>query len=108
MPSERSIQFPANSIHPRSHLRVFHGAHTVLVAVRLIRPPPDRFYDVDSDVESAIFEPSFRPLVHERNFLVLPPGSPPVSWDQTHEEPPNEVPLAEDLQRALKQLRVKR
>jgi len=27
---------------------------------------------------------------------------------RTHEEPPNEVPLAEDLQRALEQLRVKR
>jgi hypothetical protein len=31
-----------------------------------------------------------------------------VGWEQTHEEPPNEVPLAEDLQRALEQLRAKR
>ena len=44
----------------------------------------------------------------ERNFLISPPGSPPVGWEQTHEEPPNEVPLAEDLQRALEQLRARR
>ena len=46
--------------------------------------------------------------MHESNFLILPPGSPPVGWEQTHEEPPNEVPLAEDLQRALEQPRVRR
>ena len=44
----------------------------------------------------------------ERNFLISPPGSPPVGWEQTREEPPNEVALAEDLQRALEQLRVQR
>jgi hypothetical protein len=31
-----------------------------------------------------------------------------VGWEQTDEEPPNEVPLAEDLQRALEQLHVTR
>jgi len=31
-----------------------------------------------------------------------------MGWGQAQEEPPNEVPLAEDLQRALEQLRVKR
>ena len=81
-----------------------------MVPVQLSGPPPDQFYNVDSDDESAIFESPFhlRPLVTERNFLNSPPGSPPVGWEQTHEEPPNEVPLAEDLQRALEQLRVKR
>ena len=44
----------------------------------------------------------------ERNFLIPPAGGPPVGWEQTHEEPPNEVPLAEDLQRALEQLRARR
>ena len=39
----------------------------------------------------------------ERNFLISPPGSPPVGWEQTHE-----VSLAEDLQPALEQLRVRR
>jgi len=82
----------------------------MLVPVQLSGPPPDRFYDVDSDDESAIFESPFhlRPPMPERNFLISPPGSPPVGWEQTREEPPNEVPLAADLQRALEQLRVQR
>ena len=71
---------------------------------------PDRFYDDGSDDESAIFKSPFhlRPPMPERNFLISPPGSPPVGWEQTHEEPPNEVHLAEDLQRAFEQLRVRR
>jgi len=44
----------------------------------------------------------------ERNFLISPPGIPLVGWELTHEEPPNEVPLAEDLHRALEQLRLRR
>ena len=59
-------------------LRVFHGAHTVLVPVQLSGPPPDRFYDVDSDDESAIVESAFHlcPPVPERNFLMSPPRKP--------------------------------
>jgi len=72
-------------------------------------PPPDRFYDVDSDDESAIFESPFhRPPVPERNFPIPPPGSPPVGWEQTCEESPNEVLLTGDLPRAFEQLRVQR
>ena len=102
--------FPPTASTPEITLRVFRGAHTTLVPVQLSGPPPDRFYDVDSDDESAIFESPFhlRPPVPERNFLISPPGSPPVGWKQTQEEPPNEVALAEDLQCALEQLRVRR
>ena len=110
--AERALQandpyyFPSTASTPEITLRVFRGAHTMLVPVQLSGPPPDRFYDVDSDDESAIFESPvhLRPPVPERNFLISPPGSPPVGWEQTHEEPPNEVPLAEDLQRSLEQL----
>jgi len=65
---------------------------------------PDRFYDVDSDDESAIFESPFhlRPPVPECDLLIPPPGWPPVGWERPCEEPPNKVPLAEDLQRALR------
>lgn len=45
-----------------------------------------------------------RPPAHEKNFLISPPGSPPVGWAPAREEPPNDTPLAEDLIFALKRL----
>ena len=47
-----------------------------------------------------------RPPVNEKNFLISPPGSPPVGWEQTREDPPNATPLAEDLVRALRSLKL--
>jgi len=40
----------------------------------------------------------------EKNFLISPPGSPPVGWEQVKEDPPNQTPLAGDLMTALKKL----
>lgn len=40
----------------------------------------------------------------EKNFLISPPGSPPVGWEQIREDPPNATPLADDLIAALKRL----
>lgn len=40
----------------------------------------------------------------EKNFLISPPGSPPIGWEQITEEPPNAAPLAEDLLAALEKL----
>ena len=69
------------------------------------RASPDRFYD-----ETAILESPFHlhPPVPERNFLISPLRSPPVGWAQTQEVPPNEEPLAEDLQCAFEQLHARR
>ena len=71
--------FPPTLSTPEITLRVFRGAPTVLVPVQLSGPPPDRFYDVDSDDESALFESSLhlRPPVPEHNVLVSPPGAHP-------------------------------
>ncbi|KAF8898211.1 Calcipressin-domain-containing protein [Gymnopilus junonius] len=45
-----------------------------------------------------------KPPAIEKNFLISPPGSPPVGWEQVKEDPPNSTPLAEDLIQALRKL----
>ncbi|KAF8968268.1 Calcipressin-domain-containing protein [Flammula alnicola] len=45
-----------------------------------------------------------KPPPIEKNFLISPPGSPPVGWEQIKEDPPNVAPLAEDLIQALRKL----
>lgn len=47
-----------------------------------------------------------RPPEIEKNFLISPPGSPPVGWEPIKEDPPNATPLADDLIAALKLLKV--
>ncbi|KAF9484962.1 Calcipressin [Pholiota conissans] len=45
-----------------------------------------------------------KPPAIEKNFLISPPGSPPVGWEHIKEEPPNTTPLADDLIHALRKL----
>lgn len=40
----------------------------------------------------------------DKNFLISPPGSPPVGWEQIREDPPNADTLAADLAKALEGL----
>ncbi|KAI0303319.1 Calcipressin [Multifurca ochricompacta] len=47
-----------------------------------------------------------RPPPIEKNFLISPPGSPPVGWEQVTEDPPNAAPLADDLIAALRKLQL--
>jgi len=47
-----------------------------------------------------------QPPPTEKNFLISPPGSPPVGWEQIKEDPPNATPLAEDLMAALRRLQL--
>lgn len=44
----------------------------------------------------------------DKNFLISPPGSPPVGWEQIREDPPNADTLAADLAKALEGLAVDR
>jgi hypothetical protein len=37
----------------------------------------------------------------EKNWLISPPGSPPIGWSQVREDPPNSLHLADDLVKAL-------
>lgn len=41
-----------------------------------------------------------------KNFLISPPGSPPVGWEPIEEEPPNTATLAHDLIAALERLQL--
>ncbi|GLB35564.1 putative calcipressin [Lyophyllum shimeji] len=47
-----------------------------------------------------------RPPSIDKNFLISPPGSPPVGWEQIKEDPPNPTPLADDLIQALRRLQM--
>ena len=47
-----------------------------------------------------------QPPAVEKNFLISPPGSPPVGWEQIQEDPPNSTPLADDLMAALQKLKM--
>jgi hypothetical protein len=42
--------------------------------------------------------------ITDRNFLISPPGSPPIGWEQIAEDPPNTQTLADDLMAALQDL----
>jgi calcipressin-2 len=42
--------------------------------------------------------------VLQRNWLISPPGSPVVGWEQVEEDPPNAATLHEEIQSALDRL----
>ncbi|KAF9932282.1 hypothetical protein FBU30_008577 [Linnemannia zychae] len=70
-----------NTTFENTVLRVYFGQHTETVidpASRYLHPPE-----------------------LEKNWLISPPGSPPVGWSQVREDPPNSLHLAEDLVQAL-------
>lgn len=59
-----------------------------------------------TEIERDPSEQYLRPPELEKNFLISPPGSPPVGWEQVREDPPNASPLAEDLIHALRKLEI--
>ncbi|SOV08301.1 uncharacterized protein UDID_00666 [Ustilago sp. UG-2017a] len=68
----------------------------------------------DGTILRAIFGPVTDPTAEpatlavpttDKNFLISPPGSPPVGWEPIREDPPNRDTLADDLMKALADLR---
>ena len=68
----------------------------------------------DGTILRAIFGPITDPTTEpetlavpttDKNFLISPPGSPPVGWEPIREDPPNRDTLADDLMKALADLR---
>lgn len=55
---------------------------------------------------AAVFAPTdhLLPPTTDRNFLISPPGSPPIGWEPIKEDPPNRETLAGDLIDALRRL----
>lgn len=76
------------------------------ITLRVYRADPNPLIVPDSS--STVPQHAYlRPPAIEKNFLISPPGSPPVGWEQTQEDPPNSTPLAEDLIQALRRLQVR-
>lgn len=59
-----------------------------------------------STTTPVIFAPTHHllPPNTDRNFLISPPGSPPIGWEPIREDPPNRETLAGDLIEALRRL----
>ena len=72
---------------------MYRGAHT---PIRRASSPSSTDYD-------AFY---LAPPRLEKNFLISPPGSPPVGWAPVKEDPPNAAPLAADLIAALTRLQM--
>ncbi|KAE8213067.1 hypothetical protein CF327_g3367 [Tilletia walkeri] len=68
-------------------------------AMRVYHGPPSSIL-LASDSEDALAVPTT-----DKNFLISPPGSPPVGWEPIKEDPPNRDTLAWDLIKALGDLR---
>lgn len=74
------------------------------IVLRVYRAEPTPIIQASSGEKISPFH--LRPPAIEKNFLISPPGSPPVGWEQAREEPPNDAPLAEDLIIALRRLQL--
>ncbi|KAH9930832.1 Calcipressin-domain-containing protein [Fomitopsis serialis] len=73
------------------------------VTLRVFRADPTTILTPSGSGEGNMY---LRPPEQEKNFLISPPGSPPVGWEPIREEPPNPTPLADDLMTALKRLQI--
>ena len=65
-----------------------------------------RVYRADYTPLAGLVTQHLQPPALEKNFLISPPGSPPVGWEQIKEDPPNSAPLADDLIAALRKLQL--
>jgi len=81
-----------------------YGQEPVTLRVYRADPQPIIPHDAICTVPEANF---LKPPALEKNFLISPPGSPPVGWEPILEDPPNACPLADDLIAALQKLQTR-
>ncbi|KAF8894820.1 calcineurin-binding protein [Infundibulicybe gibba] len=74
------------------------------ITLRVFRADPNPLVP-RGEVASVPENNYLRPPALEKNFLISPPGSPPVGWEPIKEDPPNSSPLADDLMEALRRLK---
>ncbi|KAI1307049.1 carbohydrate-binding module 1 protein [Mortierella claussenii] len=79
--AQRAKELLHNTAFEDINVRVYFGQHTEINA-----DPASRY---------------LHPPELEKNWLISPPGSPPVGWSQVREDPPNSLHLADDLVKAL-------
>ncbi|KAH7928139.1 Calcipressin [Leucogyrophana mollusca] len=82
---------------------VIHPRHRTPTILRVYRSETNPIITPSSPTSDDNF---LRPPPLEKNFLISPPGSPPVGWEPIKEDPPNATPLADDLIAALRQLKL--
>ncbi|KZS98719.1 Calcipressin, partial [Sistotremastrum niveocremeum HHB9708] len=73
---------------------------TLHTTLRVFRALPTPLHTLSSEASH------LAPPALEKNFLISPPGSPPVGWEPIREDPPNSTPLAADLVAALERLQI--
>ncbi|KAJ3822889.1 Calcipressin [Lentinula raphanica] len=90
------IQISATQDRPAVELRVYRADPNPIL-------PQSAFASGPSYIPADNY---LRPPALEKNFLISPPGSPPVDWEPIKEDPPNATPLAGDLMAALQKLQL--
>lgn len=79
-----------------------HPHESQPIKLRVYRADPT---PVTEDPDEIVEGRFLCPPTTDKNFLISPPGSPPVGWESVREDPPNATPLADDLILALAKLR---
>ncbi|KAF9533616.1 calcineurin-binding protein [Crepidotus variabilis] len=110
---EKSQHAEVAKMHSDRIILAGHGNNGSDLVLRVYRADPNpviprRQLRKTGRKESWIPDTSYlQPPAIEKNFLISPPGSPPVGWEQIREDPPNVNALAEDLIAALKKLQAR-
>jgi hypothetical protein len=86
------------------HIHIFLRSEELIL--RVYRADPNPLIPHDPELSTIPSEAYLQPPVSNKNFLISPPGSPPVGWESMREDPPNATPLADDLMEALQMLHV--